>query len=125
MCALFCFVLTLMASPFNSKSRPEAENSALRHQLAALSLGQKIQMLKAANEGEIDAAFVAMARERPDALLLGPDPFLVSRREQIVTLANHYKLPALYLWREFAEAAGPATYRPTHTKPYRPRAIHT
>jgi hypothetical protein len=48
-------------------------------------------------EGEIDAAFVAMARERPDALLLGPDPFLVSRREQIVTLANQYKLgpPAL------------------------------
>src|SRR5262245_46088095 len=76
----------------------------LRDELsAARTLGQKIQMLKAANEGEIDAAFVAMARERPDALLLGPDPFLVSRREQIVTLANHYKLPALYLWREFAE----------------------
>src|SRR5262249_10008134 len=64
-------------------------------QSAARTLGQKIQMLKAANEGEIDAAFVAMARERPDALLLGPDPFLVSRREQIVTLANHYKLGTL------------------------------
>src|SRR5262245_47656558 len=89
---------------------------ALRdEQSAARTLGQKIQMLKAADEGEIDAAFVAMARERPDALLLGPDPFLVSRREQIVTLANHYKLPALYLWREFAEVGGLASYGPSHT----------
>jgi putative tryptophan/tyrosine transport system substrate-binding protein len=94
-------------------------------QSAALSLGQKIQMLTAANEGEIDAAFVAMARERPDALLLGPDPFLVSRREQIVTLANHYKLPALYLWREFAEVGGLASYGPSHTEPYRLVGIYT
>ena len=94
-------------------------------QLAARTLGQKIQMLKAANEGEIDAAFVAMARERPDALLLGPDPFLVSRREQIVTLANHYKLPALYLWREFAEVGGLASYGPSHTEPYRLVGIYT
>jgi putative ABC transport system substrate-binding protein len=88
-------------------------------QAAARTLDQKIQMLKAANEGEIDAAFVAMARERPEALLLGPDPFLVSRREQIVTLANHYKLPALYQWREFAEVGGLASYGPSHTEPYR------
>jgi putative ABC transport system substrate-binding protein len=94
-------------------------------QSAARTLGQKIQMLKAANEGEIDAAFVAMARERPDALLLGPDPFLVSRREQIVTLANHYKLPALYLWREFAEVGGLASYGPSHTEPYRLVGIYT
>src|SRR5262249_49630111 len=57
-------------------------------QSAARTLGQKIQMLKAANVGEVDAAFVAMARERPDALLLGPDPFLVGRREEIGTLAS-------------------------------------
>jgi putative ABC transport system substrate-binding protein len=66
-----------------------------------------------------------MARERPDALLLGPDPFLVSRREQIVTLANHYKLPALYLWREFAEVGGLASYGPSHTEPYRLVGIYT
>ena len=36
MLALFCFVLALLASPFKSKSRLEAENVALRHQLIAL-----------------------------------------------------------------------------------------
>ena len=36
MIALLCFVLTLLASPFRSKSRLEAENAALRHQLIVL-----------------------------------------------------------------------------------------
>ena len=36
MVALICFVLTLFASPFKSKSRLEAENAALRHQLTIL-----------------------------------------------------------------------------------------
>ena len=94
-------------------------------QSAARTLGQKIQMLKAANEGEIDAAFVAMARERPDALLPGADPFLNSRRDQIVTLANHYKLLALYEWREYAIAGGLASYGPSHTEPYRLVGIYT
>src|SRR6267142_1837429 len=36
MVALFCFVLPILASPFKSKSRLEAENAALRHQLIVL-----------------------------------------------------------------------------------------
>ena len=36
MVALLCFLLTLFTSPFRSKSRLEAENAALRHQLTVL-----------------------------------------------------------------------------------------
>ncbi|MGB8578202.1 MAG: integrase core domain-containing protein [Pseudolabrys sp.] len=36
MIALLCFVLTVLAAPFKSKSRLEAENAALRHQLIVL-----------------------------------------------------------------------------------------
>src|SRR5437867_267178 len=36
MIALLCFFLTLFASPFKSKSRLEAENAALRHQVIVL-----------------------------------------------------------------------------------------
>src|SRR5665811_2068206 len=36
MFALFCFILTALASPFKSKSRLEAENAARRHQLIVL-----------------------------------------------------------------------------------------
>jgi hypothetical protein len=36
MVALLCFFLTVFASPFKSRSRLEAENAALRHQLTVL-----------------------------------------------------------------------------------------
>ena len=48
-------------------------------QRAARSLGQQIHVLNAATEEEIDSAFATMARERPDALLLNPDPFQSAR----------------------------------------------
>jgi len=36
MTALICFVMAVLASPFKSKSRLEAENAVLRHQLIVL-----------------------------------------------------------------------------------------
>src|SRR5471032_523827 len=36
MIALLCFILSVLISPFKSKSRLEAENAALRHQLIVL-----------------------------------------------------------------------------------------
>jgi ABC-type uncharacterized transport system substrate-binding protein len=94
-------------------------------QRAAGSLGQQIHVLNAADEEEIDSAFATMARERPDALLLNPDPFLNSRRDQIVALANYHRIPALYHWREYAEAGGLVSYGPSHTEPYRLVGIYT
>jgi putative ABC transport system substrate-binding protein len=104
---------------------PEAEHHLRDVQLAARSLGKQIRLLNAASESEIDAAFVTIARERGGALLTSPDPFLNSRRDQIVTLANHYKLLALYGWREFAMAGGLASYGPNHTEAYRLVGIYT
>jgi putative ABC transport system substrate-binding protein len=78
----------------HNPTSPDAARYLQDLQSAARSLGKQIRVLNAVNEGEIDAAFVVMARERPDALLSGADPFLNSRRDQIVTLVNHYKLLA-------------------------------
>jgi putative tryptophan/tyrosine transport system substrate-binding protein len=94
-------------------------------QSAARSLGQQIRVFNVTDEGEIDAVFESLARERPDVLLVNPDPFMNSRREQIVALANHYKLPAFYQWREYAEAGGLVSYGPSHTEPYRLVGIYT
>jgi putative ABC transport system substrate-binding protein len=115
---------TTIAVLINPRS-PSVENHLPDVQSAARSLGLQIRVLNVTDEGEIDTAFGAMARERPDALLINPDPLLSSRREQIVTLANHYKLPALGEWREFAEAGGLMSYGPSHTEPYRLIGIYT
>jgi putative ABC transport system substrate-binding protein len=109
----------------NNPKGPDVEGHLQDVQSAARSLGKQIRVLNAASESEIDAAFVAMARERLGALLVNTDPFLSSRRDQIVTLANHYKLPALYEWRELAVAGGLVSYGPSHTEPYRLVGIYT
>jgi putative tryptophan/tyrosine transport system substrate-binding protein len=109
----------------NNPTNPDGERYLQDVESAARSLGKQIRVLNAVNEGEIDAAFVTMAGERPDALVLATDPFLTSRRDQIVTLANHYKLLALYEWREYAIAGGLASYGPSHTEPYRLVRIYT
>jgi putative tryptophan/tyrosine transport system substrate-binding protein len=57
---------------------------------AARAAGQRIDVVEASNEHEIHGAFKRIAPLRPQALLVGADPFFNARREQLVTLANHY-----------------------------------
>jgi ABC transporter substrate binding protein len=80
---------------------------------AARAAGQRIDIIEASNEHEIHGAFKRIARLRPQALLVGADPFFNARREQLVTLANHYAIPAVYELREFAVAGGLMSYGTT------------
>jgi putative ABC transport system substrate-binding protein len=65
--------------------------------------------LNASNERDIHAAFTTLNKLRAAALLAGGDPFFNTRREQLVTLANHYAIPAIYELREFAAVGSPPT----------------
>ena len=69
-------------------------------------------MLEARERQEIDVAFAAMARERPEALLVMNDPMLAAQRERIVDLAAKHRLPGIFELREFAEAGGLLSYGP-------------
>ena len=54
MIGLFCFVLAVLASPFKSKVRLEAENAVLRHQLMVCvpkTLNSGVLVVKSAKEG--------------------------------------------------------------------------
>jgi putative tryptophan/tyrosine transport system substrate-binding protein len=51
-------------------------------------------------------------RERPDALFVGLDPFLVGRRVQLVQLATLHKVPTTDASRDIAEAGGLMSYGP-------------
>ena len=67
-------------------------------------------MLKASTENEIEDAFAGLVRLHAGALLVIPDPFLFSRREQLVALASRYAVPAIYPLREFAAIGGLISY---------------
>jgi putative tryptophan/tyrosine transport system substrate-binding protein len=78
--------------------------------LAARGIGLQVQILNASTIREINAAFATFVHERPDALLVGIDPFFNSRRTQLVHLATRYAIPASYPARDFAEAGGLMSY---------------
>jgi putative tryptophan/tyrosine transport system substrate-binding protein len=91
---------------------------------AARAMGQQIQVLNASTSREIDAAFATFARERPDALFVGGDAFLDSRRVQLVHLATYHRLPATYSGREYAEVGGLMSYGSDITDAYRQVGIY-
>jgi putative tryptophan/tyrosine transport system substrate-binding protein len=88
-------------------------------QEAAPILGLQTQVFHAATIGEIDAAFVAMAHERPDALFLAADPFFLGRRVQFATLTAANRIPATYGNRLYASAGGLMSYAPSSADLYR------
>jgi putative ABC transport system substrate-binding protein len=92
---------------------------------AARAAGQRIDVIEASNEHEIHGAFKRIAPLRPQALLVGADPFFNARREQLVTLANHYAIPAIYELREFAVAGGLMSYGTSLTEAYRQVGVYT
>ena len=51
-----------------------------------------------------------LARERPDALFVGPDGFFTSRRVQFAILAARERIPAAYTQRGYVAAGGLMSY---------------
>ena len=89
---------------------PPAMADAREIEAAGRRAGKDVAIFHAGSEGEIDSAFARMAQSRPGALLLAGDPFFNGRREQIVALAARHAIPAIYEWREYAEAGGLMSY---------------
>ncbi|HEX3416827.1 MAG TPA: ABC transporter substrate-binding protein [Stellaceae bacterium] len=91
---------------------------------AARAKAVQLQILIASTEGEIDAAFGALMQLQADALVVGPDVFLHSRREQLVALAARHTVPAIYEWRESVAAGGLASYGPSLASVFRQLGIY-
>jgi len=79
---------------------------------AAPAVGMKIRSLEVSDPRQMEAAFDAVSRSRPDGLLLLADPLTNSMRARIVEFARENQLPAIYETREFVEAGGLMSYGP-------------
>ena len=107
--------VAVLVNPANATS---TESTLRDVAAAARAIGLQIEVLRASTSGEINAAFAAVARERPDALFVGQDPLFNSRRVQLALLAAH-AVPATYAQREFVEAGGLMSYGPNQADTYR------
>jgi ABC-type uncharacterized transport system substrate-binding protein len=99
--------IAVLVNPANTTN---AETTLRDVAPAAHAMGLQIQILKASTGGEIEAAFATFVRERPDALFVGNDAFLTSRRVQFSLLAAFHRLPATYSVRDSAEVGGLMSY---------------
>jgi putative ABC transport system substrate-binding protein len=98
--------IAFLVNPNNAVAELDTSDA----QAAAATLGQKLIVLKASSKDDIDTAFSAIVEQRGGGLLQQVDPFLQSRRGQLVALAARYALPAIYERRDFAAAGGLMSY---------------
>ena len=86
---------------------------------AAEFVGQKLVVVLASTDIELEAGFAALVQQRVGALVVGAEPFFISRRAKLVDLAARLKLPAIYTLREFAAAGGLMSYGTSITEAFR------
>jgi putative ABC transport system substrate-binding protein len=102
-----------------------ATESMLREtETAAQALGLQLQLAPAAGPGDIDGAFVAMTRERAEAVIQLPSPMLYGEHKRIVELAAKSRLPAIYAAREFVVDGGLMSYGPSLPDVFRRAATY-
>ncbi|MGC2202983.1 MAG: ABC transporter substrate-binding protein [Stellaceae bacterium] len=104
-------VIALLVNPNNST----AARTIADLQEAARAKGVHLAILRAGFEGDFDAAFAALIQLHASAVVVGSDAYFFSRREQLVALAAHRAIPAIYDAREFVAVGGLVSYGSSFT----------
>ena len=111
----------LLVNPTSPLTEPATKDVTA----VASAIGLKIDIVPARDSREIEAAFATLVRDRADALLVGPDGFLLSRRLQIATLATRHAIPTLYNVREYPEVGGLMSYGTSQAEAYYQVGVYT
>ena len=108
-------LIGFLVNPTNANAEADTKNVLA----AAESLGQKLVVVQAQTDSELEAAFVALVRQRAGALMVMGDAFFLSRRNKLVELAARQAIPAIYNLREYAIAGGLMSYGTSITDAHR------
>ena len=99
--------IAVLVNPNNGTSADSTLRDASE---TARALGMQIHALKASTVGEVDAAFATMVRDQVDALFVGADAFLISRRVQIAITAARHGIPTVATERDEVEVGALMSY---------------
>jgi putative ABC transport system substrate-binding protein len=113
--------VAVLVDPFNKTS---TESTLQEVESVSRTMSLQIQVLNASNGREIDAAFAALDRERPDALFVSIGPLFTARRVQLATLAVHHKIPMTSGNRQITEAGGLMSYGADITDAFRQLGVY-
>jgi ABC-type uncharacterized transport system substrate-binding protein len=89
---------------------PPATQQLKEVEEAARAIDVRIHILRASTDQEIELAFASIAQLRLPAFAVASDPFLLTRRENIVAMAARHRVPGMYFFRDFVLAGGLMSY---------------
>ena len=83
-------------------------------ELGTIPAGLDIELTTATvqNNAEIEQTFASIAHDPENGLITGADSFIVANRAFIISLADRYRIPAVYQFRQFAVDGGLMSYGP-------------
>ncbi len=113
-------VIAILSNPQNLSANAGVQDL----QAAAQSLPLRTITLGASNEGEIDAAFALIARQRLRALFIVDDPFFTTRAGQISELAIRHSVATISAFREFPDAGALASYGTSFAEVHRQCGVY-
>src|SRR5207247_1204638 len=79
-----------VVNPTNPRAKLDIDD------VEAGALGQQITVLEVGRDSDFDGLFATIRQRGIRALLVGNDPFLNSRVQQVTTLAARHAIPAIY-----------------------------
>ncbi len=115
--------VSLIAVLLNPANPPSAEQMKEVEE-AAHATGQKVQILHANSESELEVAFAKAVQLHAGAMQVGADPYFNSKRNNIIALAARYRMSAIYEQREHALAGGLMSYGTNLAEGYRQAGIY-
>jgi putative ABC transport system substrate-binding protein len=113
-------VIGLLVNP----NFPDSENLTKDAQAAADTRGQKLVVVKANTESDLDPAFTTLVQQRIGALLVTAEPFFFSRRERLAALSARHAMPTIHSLREFVVAGGMMSYGASNTEAWRQVGVY-
>jgi putative ABC transport system substrate-binding protein len=113
-------LIAMLVNPNN----PQAKGQSREVQAAASAIHQRVLILSASTEREVETAFATLVQERAGALLVGADTFFTSQPALFVALTARHAIPAIYPWRSHVDAGGLMSYGASLLEAYRQTGVY-
>jgi len=113
----------LRVATLSNPTNPYCVLAVQNARLGATALGLELDVLDVSAASDLDAAFLAMHRTRPDAALVIADPWLVGQRARIAKLMLEYRLPSMYTYQEHVASGGLMAYATNYYDIFRREAL--
>jgi len=98
--------IAILINPSNPLANAERKDT----EAAAHAIGQRLEVLSASNEDEINQAFASLKQRRVGALIIAADVFYYSQMQRLATLAAQHAVPTIGPLRDFATEGGLLSY---------------